>query len=154
MFRSHVVAGGGRGVGRAIVERLLADGAAVVVVELDPDELAWTGSHPAGPRLMPVVGSAADAVVAGQAADQARSAGRFTGWVNNAAVFRDAALDTVPAHDILDLIMLNLAPAVVGFAGSSPQAPAVRSSTSPAIRRSGPCEVPCPTPSRRRPSRV
>lgn len=42
MGRSYVVTGGGRGVGRAIVDRLLedADDNAVVAIELDPDALA------------------------------------------------------------------------------------------------------------------
>jgi NAD(P)-dependent dehydrogenase (short-subunit alcohol dehydrogenase family) len=49
--RSFVVTGGGRGVGRALVERLLSDGGAVVAVELDPAALAWTERHPAGDRI-------------------------------------------------------------------------------------------------------
>jgi NAD(P)-dependent dehydrogenase (short-subunit alcohol dehydrogenase family) len=114
--RSYVVTGGGRGVGRAIVERLLVDGGAVVAIELDPSALAWMGDHPAGPRVSAVVGSAADQDVAEQAADQAEALGQLGGWVNNAAVFRDASLDTCPATEVLDLITLNLAPAVVGCA--------------------------------------
>jgi len=39
--RSHVVTGAGRGIGRAIVERLLADGDAVAAIELDPSALEW-----------------------------------------------------------------------------------------------------------------
>jgi NAD(P)-dependent dehydrogenase (short-subunit alcohol dehydrogenase family) len=113
--RSYVVTGGGRGVGRALVERLLADGGAVVAIELDPDALAWTGGHPAGARVMGVAGDAADQAVTGRAADLAEAAGPLAGWVNNAAVFRDAALDADPAA-VLEAIRLNLAPAVVGSA--------------------------------------
>ncbi len=45
MSASYVVTGGGRGVGRAITERLLHDGA-VVVVEIDPSAVEWTESVP------------------------------------------------------------------------------------------------------------
>jgi len=113
--RSYVVTGGGRGVGRALVERLLADGGAVVAIELDPDALAWTGAHPAGSRVMGVAGDAADQAVTERAADLAEAAAPLAGWVNNAAVFRDAALDADPAA-VLEAIRLNLAPAVVGSA--------------------------------------
>jgi NAD(P)-dependent dehydrogenase (short-subunit alcohol dehydrogenase family) len=113
--RSYVVTGGGRGVGRALVERLLADGGAVVAIELDPDALAWAGGHPAGARVLGVAGDAADQAVTERAADLAEAAAPLAGWVNNAAVFRDAALDADPAA-VLEAIRLNLAPAVVGSA--------------------------------------
>jgi NAD(P)-dependent dehydrogenase (short-subunit alcohol dehydrogenase family) len=113
--RSYVVTGGGRGVGRALVERLLADGGAVVAIELDPDALAWTGDHPTGARVMGVAGDAADEAVTERAADLAEAAAPLAGWVNNAAVFRDAAIDADPAA-VLEAIRLNLAPAVVGSA--------------------------------------
>ncbi|HWD46370.1 MAG TPA: SDR family oxidoreductase [Actinomycetota bacterium] len=114
-MRSYVVTGGGRGVGRALVERLLADGGAVVAIELDPDALAWAGGHPAGARVLGVAGDAADQAVTERAADLAEAAAPLAGWVNNAAVFRDAALDADPAA-VLEAIRLNLAPAVVGSA--------------------------------------
>lgn len=112
--RSFVVTGGGRGVGRAIVERLLGEGGAVVVLEHDPAALEWLGTHPASARLFAATGNAAAERVAEQAADLAQAAGTFTGWVNNAAVFRDASLHADGAQAVLDLIALNFNPAVVG----------------------------------------
>jgi NAD(P)-dependent dehydrogenase (short-subunit alcohol dehydrogenase family) len=114
--RSHVVTGGGRGVGRALVERLLGDGDAVVAVELDPAALAWLGGHPAGDRVAGVAGDAADEAVTGRAADLAEAAAPLAGWVNNAAVFRDASIHADPPAAVLELVRLNLAPAVVGCA--------------------------------------
>ena len=66
MSRSYVVTGGGRGVGRAIVERHLEDAEenAVVSIELDPDTLAWTEDHPASPRAISVIGDVSDEAVA------------------------------------------------------------------------------------------
>jgi NAD(P)-dependent dehydrogenase (short-subunit alcohol dehydrogenase family) len=116
MSSSYVVTGGGRGIGRAIVERLLRDDGTVVVVELDPAAVDWTNDHPAASRLGVVVGSAGDVGIAEQAADRAADMGQLVGWVNNAAVFRDASLHSTSPDDIADLISLNLRPVVVGCA--------------------------------------
>ncbi|MEV1146707.1 SDR family oxidoreductase [Micromonospora sp. NPDC049799] len=110
---SCVVTGGGRGVGRAIVERLLAAGERVVIVEHDADAVAWVGDHPAADRLAAVVGDAADEGIAAHAADLA---GPLTGWVNNAAVFRDASVHDASVGAVFDLIADNVRPALVGAA--------------------------------------
>jgi NAD(P)-dependent dehydrogenase (short-subunit alcohol dehydrogenase family) len=114
--RSYVVTGGGRGVGRALVERLLGDDDVVVAIELDPAALAFLDGHPAGDRVLGVAGDAADEAVCGRAADLAEAAAPLAGWVNNAAVFRDASLDADPPAAVLELISANLAPVVVGCA--------------------------------------
>jgi NAD(P)-dependent dehydrogenase (short-subunit alcohol dehydrogenase family) len=116
MSRSYVVTGGGRGVGRAVVERLLGDADSVVAIERDPAALEWIEDHPARARLAAVTGDAADEAVAERAADAAQAAGAFAGWVNNAAVFRDASVHTTAARGVLDLVAANLDPAVVGCA--------------------------------------
>ncbi len=116
MGRSYVVTGGGRGVGRAIVERLLGERDIVVVIEMDPEATAWVGDHDAGGRVIPVVGDASDEAVAGRAADLAEEAAPLSGWVNNSAVFRDASLHSAPTREVLDLVALNLGLAVVGCA--------------------------------------
>jgi NAD(P)-dependent dehydrogenase (short-subunit alcohol dehydrogenase family) len=103
---SVVVTGGGRGIGRSIVERLLADGHPVVVIERDPVAL------PDG--AIPVIGDASDDAVTGRAAAEAVHRAPLTGWVNNAAVFRDASLHTATTPDVLALVTLNLGVVVSG----------------------------------------
>jgi NAD(P)-dependent dehydrogenase (short-subunit alcohol dehydrogenase family) len=99
MRRSFVVTGGARGVGRAIAERLSRDGK-VIVVDLDPsaDLAGDAGSDDVLERALAL--ACDDAVL--------------SGWVNNAAVFRDAALHAVPSAELVSLIAANLAPAVAG----------------------------------------
>jgi NAD(P)-dependent dehydrogenase (short-subunit alcohol dehydrogenase family) len=111
-----VVTGGGRGIGRAIAERLLAGGDAVVVLDRDEAALGWTATHPAGRRVVALAGEAADEAVTEQAADLAQDEGRLAGWVNNAAVFRDAWLHDSPAREVTGLITANLSLAVTGCA--------------------------------------
>jgi NAD(P)-dependent dehydrogenase (short-subunit alcohol dehydrogenase family) len=108
--RSYVVTGGAHGVGRAVVERLVAGGDAAVAVDLDPGALEGV------PGGLAVAGDAADEDVAAQAADLAEDAAPLAGWVNNAAVFRDALLQETPPREILALVAANLDAAVVGCA--------------------------------------
>jgi NAD(P)-dependent dehydrogenase (short-subunit alcohol dehydrogenase family) len=110
--QSFVVTGGAQGVGRAIAERLAEEGH-VVVLDLAPAALAWTDGRS---ELSAVAGDAGDEAVAARAADAAERAAPLAGWVNNAAVFRDAGLHEVPASDVTGLITANLALAVTGCA--------------------------------------
>jgi NAD(P)-dependent dehydrogenase (short-subunit alcohol dehydrogenase family) len=112
MTLSYVVTGGARGVGRAIVERLAEDGH-VVAVDVDAEAVRWADGDD---RISAVVGDAGDEAVAERAADTAATAGTLAGWVNNAAVFRDAALHAVPAAEVLELVSLNLGLVLTGAA--------------------------------------
>jgi NAD(P)-dependent dehydrogenase (short-subunit alcohol dehydrogenase family) len=105
-MRSYVVTGGARGIGRAIAERL-ARGGHVVVLDPAPADLAGVTS---------VRGDAADEADAERAAELAEAAAPLAGWVNNAAVFRDAGLHDTPAAETLALIAANVGLAVTGCA--------------------------------------
>jgi NAD(P)-dependent dehydrogenase (short-subunit alcohol dehydrogenase family) len=146
MTLSYVVTGGAQGIGRALVERLAREGH-VVAVDIDAEPLRWTEAQ-AG--VSAVAGDAADEAVGERAADAAEEAGTLSGWVNNAAVFRDTSLHAVRANDVLQLISLNLGLAVKGSAVAvrrfSIVGRAARSSTSHLIRRSDGCRARFPTP--------
>jgi NAD(P)-dependent dehydrogenase (short-subunit alcohol dehydrogenase family) len=116
MPSSYVVTGGGRGIGRAVVARLLDNGDAVTVVDLSEPVLSWVAPE-ATHRVDVVVGSAADEAVVRRAAARAEELAPLAGWVNNAAVFHDAGLADEPGR-VLDLVQANLAPAVVGSAAA------------------------------------
>ena len=104
---SFVVTGGANGIGRAIAARLASTGHVVVI---DHDD-----SRPIdGQRIVVVGGNAADEATAVRAAELAESQGPLVGWVNNAAVFRDASLLSASATSIVELITMNLAMAVTG----------------------------------------
>jgi NAD(P)-dependent dehydrogenase (short-subunit alcohol dehydrogenase family) len=121
MNGSYVVTGGGGGIGRAVVDRLVrrddaGEANAVVVVDVNDAALEWIGAHPARSRLVGVAGDAADDAVVERAADEAQAGAPLAGWVNNAAVFRDASMATASGREVSELIRLNLDLAVVGSA--------------------------------------
>jgi NAD(P)-dependent dehydrogenase (short-subunit alcohol dehydrogenase family) len=114
MTPSYVVTGGGRGVGRAIAERLARRGH-VIVLDTDADSLRWVAGRP---RLDAVAGDGADESTLTAVVEQAANAGTLTGWVNNAAIFRDAAVHDTPVSALLELITANLGLAVAGSAAA------------------------------------
>ncbi|MEU6247897.1 SDR family oxidoreductase [Glycomyces sp. NPDC047010] len=116
MGRAVVVTGGGRGIGRAVAERLLGGGDAVVVVETAP--VPWLEPLVRAGRAAVVVGDAGDDAVAARAADAAVSLGALRGWVNNAAVFRDAWLHEAGGAAVAELVRANLQPCLAGAAAA------------------------------------
>jgi hypothetical protein len=61
----------------------------VVVVDVDAYAPGWTRGHR---RISAVTGDAGDEATTARAADVAETAAPLAGWVNNAAIFRDATL--------------------------------------------------------------
>jgi glucose 1-dehydrogenase len=106
MSRSVVVTGAGRGIGRAIVERLIGDGWAVVGIEWDPAGAAAVAALPgiAGS----IAGDASDRAVLEEATAGATRHAPLGGWVSNAAVIRMGTIhDPVPA-EVDETIRVNL----------------------------------------------
>lgn len=103
---SFVVTGASGGVGRAIAEHLSTIGH-VVNLDLAP---AAGGNE----RVHHVQDDAGDPTAAAAAARLAEHHGELRGWVNNAAIFRDASLATASVEQIGELIALNLNMALVG----------------------------------------
>jgi NAD(P)-dependent dehydrogenase (short-subunit alcohol dehydrogenase family) len=111
-MQSFVVTGAAGGIGRAIVERLSQD-AFVVAVDLHAEGLRWTDESP---RVTTVIGDAGADQVAERAAAAAERGATLAGWVNNAAVFKDATLHDAPPGAVRDLIAANLGLALTGCA--------------------------------------
>src|SRR5947207_8514767 len=114
MTATYVVTGGGRGVGRAIAERLASHGH-VIALDGEADLLDWTTDRP---TIAGLAGDAADEPTLSAAVEHASQVGTLAGWVNNAAAFRDAAVHDTPLAELLELIMANIALAVAGSAAA------------------------------------
>jgi NAD(P)-dependent dehydrogenase (short-subunit alcohol dehydrogenase family) len=107
MGKSVVVTGAGTGIGRAIFDRLLADGWNVVGLDMNKD-LAADAEAAAGDRGAFVVGDVADRAALEEAADRAQAFAPLAGWVNNAGLAISGNLHDPKPDEIDRLFRVNL----------------------------------------------
>jgi NAD(P)-dependent dehydrogenase (short-subunit alcohol dehydrogenase family) len=104
-----VVTGAAKGIGRAICERLRADGELLVAVDIDEPALADVARE-LGSGCIPVTGDIAAWATHERAAEAARGAGELTGWVNNAGIDVIGAAHEVDEQSLrqaLDVLQLG-----------------------------------------------
>jgi len=107
MLASVVVTGCGRGIGRAILERLARDDWAVVGVEYDETLGAETRTL-IGDRGDVVVGDVSDREVLARAAARAAELAPLGGWVNNAAIMLETTLHEPVVEDVERMFAVDL----------------------------------------------
>src|SRR4051812_34741663 len=87
------------GIGRAVAERLIAEGVHVVALDVNADALAATGAE-LGQRFEPVVGDVGDWDAHERAAEAAQVSGELVHWVNNAGIDWVGAAHEIDAEHI------------------------------------------------------
>jgi NAD(P)-dependent dehydrogenase (short-subunit alcohol dehydrogenase family) len=93
-----VVTGAAKGIGFAIAERLIEDGAHVVAVDRDARALESAAAR-LGTRFEPLIGDVTDWADHERAAAAAQAAGELRWWVNNAGVdWVSGAHEATPQH--------------------------------------------------------
>jgi NAD(P)-dependent dehydrogenase (short-subunit alcohol dehydrogenase family) len=107
MSKSAVVTGCGQGIGRAIFERLLADGYATVGVEQN-EPTAEEARKLAGARGDVLLGDVANRDVLSAAAQRARTLAPVSAWVNNAAIDTPSNLHAPNPAEVQRLFDVNL----------------------------------------------
>ena len=101
--RCALVTGGARGIGRAVADRLAADGARVAIVDIDPPADAVPTEH------LALVADVADAAALGEAVDRvAAELGGLSILVNNAGFGAAKPLDRYTDDEWARLVGVNL----------------------------------------------
>lgn len=104
--RSAVVTGGARGIGRGIAERLVREGWAVVVTDVDGPAAAAT-AHEIG-AVAGMAHDVRDPAAHRHAAEVAAGHGRLAAWFNNAGVGDDGRLSELAEDQVRRLVEVNV----------------------------------------------
>ena len=127
MGLTYVVTGAGRGVGRAIAERLAGRGH-VIAVDRDGVALRWTADRPTVDGL---AGDATDEQILTAAVERASEVGRSPAGSTTRPCSATPQCTTRQIGELLELITANIALAVAGSATAirrfCPTAPKARS---------------------------
>lgn len=107
--RTILVTGAAQGIGRAIVDQVLATGGNVVAVDLDTGKLQTLLEEVGPSRLLLLQGSVADPTLAEQAvAAGVQQFGGVEGLVNNAGIIRPAMIDKMTVGEWQQVIDVHL----------------------------------------------
>jgi NAD(P)-dependent dehydrogenase (short-subunit alcohol dehydrogenase family) len=111
--RVVVVTGAGRGIGRAVAQRCAAEGACVVVCDLDETGVTETRQSIAqdGGRSASVVGDISQEGMLRRLIESAEQFGGVDGWVNNAAISGD--IERMARTDVREferIVAINVRP--------------------------------------------
>jgi meso-butanediol dehydrogenase/(S,S)-butanediol dehydrogenase/diacetyl reductase len=111
--RVYAVTGAASGIGRATVERLVADGASVVAVDLSPDALAWTAGVE---RVVDVAGDVTREATNEDMVQAATDAfGALHGVFLNAGIPGFGLVDRLPIERFDRVMEVNVRAVVLGI---------------------------------------
>jgi meso-butanediol dehydrogenase / (S,S)-butanediol dehydrogenase / diacetyl reductase len=114
--RVAIVTGAASGIGRAAVERIVADGGSVVAVDRDQAALEWTKAAPNGERIAVLAGDVTSSELNDAAAALAvERFGRLDASVLNAGIAMSGDLLTMPLDELDRVLEVNVKAVVLGI---------------------------------------